>query len=51
MKQKLNFVIMTICITIIAWLFLSFLEVNAKNLDENPQYSKYNAFVLLTEGR
>lgn len=51
MKQKINMIIMIICITIFAWLFLSFMEVNAKNLDKNPHYSKFNAFVLLTQGR
>ena len=39
-----------ICIAISAiillWLFVSFIEVNAKNLE----YNNWNAFVLLTEG-
>lgn len=43
-----------ICIAISAiillWLFVSFIEVNAKNLEPNPQYNNWNAFVLLTEG-
>lgn len=42
-----------ICIAISAiillWLFVSFIEVNAKNLEPNPQYNDWNAFVLLTE--
>ena len=46
-KEKICIAISAI---IILWLFVSFIEVNAKNLEPNPQYNDWNAFVLLTEG-
>lgn len=31
------------------WLFLSWAEVGIKNVNPNPQYSRYNALVLFVE--
>ena len=48
MKKKILNRIMAIIITaIFIWLFTSFIEVNTKNLNENPNYNEYNAFVML----
>ncbi len=43
-------------IALAAWMIFSFVEVNAKNRDHNPDYSHYNLFVVIshydsTEGR
>lgn len=37
------------CCLLLLWMVFSFAEVNAKNLTENPTYSEYNFFVMLTE--
>ena len=33
----------------ILWFTLSFIEIYYKNNYENPEYSKYNCFVIITE--
>ena len=48
--KKREKICMAISAIILLWLFVSFIEVNAKNLEPNPQYNNWNAFVLLTEG-
>lgn len=47
MKKKANIILNTTLIILFAWLLLSFLEVNAKNINIDAQYSKWNAFVVL----
>ena len=47
--KKREKICIAISAIIILWLFVSFIEVNAKNLEPNPQYNNWNAFVLLTE--
>lgn len=37
------------CVLLLLWMAFSFMEVNAKNLTENPTYNDYNFFVLITE--
>jgi hypothetical protein len=39
--------IVTIAVSVfVVWLCGSFLEIGAKNTQENPSYSNYNAFIL-----
>jgi hypothetical protein len=40
----------TISVLLMLWVFFSTIEVNAKNLTPNPQYSDANFFILLTGG-
>ncbi len=47
--QKAGNVLCVFCALLLVWMAVSFLEVNAKNLTENPTYSEYNFFILLTE--
>lgn len=47
--KKAGDVFAVFCALLILWLLVSFVEVNAKNLTENPTYSSYNFFVILTE--
>lgn len=47
MKKKANVILNTTLIILFAWFLLSFVEVNAKNIDANAQYSKWNVFVVL----
>lgn len=42
-------VVLVIGITLILWLFVSWVEIASKNLKPNPEYHKWNAFVLITE--
>lgn len=32
------------------WLFVSWVEIASNNLEPNPTYSSWNAWVLITEG-
>ena len=36
-------------VVFILWFTLSFIEIAYKNNYENPEYSKYNCFVIMTE--
>ena len=47
MKKKANIILNTALIIFFVWLLFSFIEVNAKNINANPQYSEWNAFVVL----
>ena len=47
MKKKANIILNTALIILFAWLLLSFIEVNAKNINTDAQYSKWNVFVVL----
>ena len=35
-----------LCVIFALWLFISFVEVNMKNLTENPVYSCWNLFEI-----
>ena len=47
MKKKANIILNTALIIFFVWLLFSFIEVNAKNINTDAQYSKWNAFVVL----
>lgn len=51
MKKLINTII-TIMVTLsilgIAWFTMSFIEINIKSYEPNPQYSKYNIIVTAT---
>lgn len=47
--KKAGDVFAVFCVLLLLWMVFSFAEVNAKNLTENPTYSDYNFFVILTE--
>lgn len=48
-KRKAGNIVTVFSVLILIWMLLSFMEVNAKNLTENPAYNDYNFFVLITE--
>lgn len=47
--KKAGDIFAVFCVLLLLWMVFSFAEVNAKNLMENPTYSDYNFFVILTE--
>lgn len=47
MKKKANIILNVTLIILFVWLLISFVEINAKNINANAQYSKWNAFVIL----
>lgn len=47
MKKIISDVMVIISIVTLIWIGLSYIEVCAKNLNPNPQYSKYNAIGML----
>lgn len=47
--KKAGDVFAVFCALLILWLLVSFAEVNAKNLTENPTYSDYNFFAIICE--
>lgn len=47
MKKKANVILNVALIILFAWFLLSFVEINAKNIDADANYSKWNAFVVL----
>lgn len=47
MKKKANIILNVTLIILFAWFLLSFVEINAKNINTDAQYSKWNAFVVL----
>ena len=42
----LSWIITIICIVLLLWLGISYIEVISKNLSENPQYWGWNFFQL-----
>lgn len=47
--KKAGDIFAVFCVLLLLWMVFSFAEVNIKNLTENPTYSDYNFFVILTE--
>ena len=45
MKKVISFLM----VGIMAWMFASWVDVVADNLDENPKHSKYNFFCMLVQ--
>lgn len=43
-------VVLVISLSLILWLFVSWVEIASKNLKPNPEYHEWNAFVLITKG-
>ena len=49
MKNKIEKIVTIIFSTVLLWILASFIEVNCKNLSENPTYCPANFFVIITE--
>ena len=49
MKKFIEKTLNALTIILILWICLSFAEINAKNLTDNPTYSDYNALCLLLD--
>ena len=47
MRKWLGRIVCAICALFLLWGVVSFIEVNCKNMGENPTYWKYNMFVVL----
>ena len=45
-KKVAEMIMVVLCIAFILWIVISYLEVNAKNLTENPVYSCWNLFEI-----
>ena len=47
MKRIISTLLLALSITLIIWFGCSYIEVISKNLEPNPEYSKYNFFVVV----
>lgn len=47
--SKLSFAFGCVAALFLVWFALSWFDVVTDNLKENPQHSKYNAFVVLVD--
>ena len=45
-KKVIENVMVILCIAFAVWFLFSFVEVNMKNLTENPVYSSWNFFEI-----
>ena len=45
-KKIVENVMVILCVTFIIWVIISFIEVDTKNLTENPVYSSWNFFKI-----
>lgn len=50
MKNIIWTIIISISMFVLIWFSASYIEVISKNNTENPEYSPYNVFVLITKG-
>ena len=49
MKKALSNIITTVCVILLLWVGISYIDIIADNLSEHPQHSEYNVFCLLLE--
>lgn len=49
LKKMTENILVISAIALILWMGVSYLEIICKNLDDNPQYSKHNIIVNVTE--
>ena len=47
MRKWLGRIVCTVCALFLLWGVVSFIEINCKNMSENPTYWEYNMFVVL----
>lgn len=47
MKKKIEKIAVVLMSAVLLWIFASFVEVNCKNLGENPSYCPANFFVIM----
>lgn len=45
-KKVAKTIMVVLCVAFILWIVMSFVEVNMKNLTENPVYSCWNLFEI-----
>lgn len=45
-KKVLENIVFVLCIAFAVWFICSFIEVNMKNLTENPVYNSWNFFEI-----
>ena len=45
-KKIVENVMVILCVTLAIWFIISFVEVDMKNLTENPVYSSWNFFEI-----
>ena len=49
MKNKIEKIVTVILSVALLWIFVSFIEVNCKNLSEDPSYCPANFFVIINK--
>lgn len=49
MRKWLERIVCAICTLFLLWGLISFIEINCKNMSENPTYWEGNIFVCLME--
>lgn len=47
--KAIEYIIKAIAIIFFTWILLSYIEVVSKNKAPNPEYSEFNAFILISE--
>ena len=45
-KKVIENVMVILCVALAIWFIISFVEVDMKNLTENPVYNSWNLFVV-----
>lgn len=47
--EAIKYIFKAIAVLFFAWILLSYIEVVSKNGHPFPEYSEYNAFILISE--
>lgn len=49
MRKVAKVTLYSVCLAVLLWFFLSWLDIVADNYEPNPHNSPYNVFVLMTQ--
>lgn len=49
MRKVAKVTLYSVCLAVLLWFFLSWLDIVADNCEPNPHHSPYNVFVLMTQ--
>ena len=49
MRKVAKVALCSVCLTVLLWFFLSWLDIVWDNCEPNPHHSPYNVFVLITQ--
>lgn len=49
MRKVAEVALCSVCLAVLLWFFLSWVDIVTDNCEPNPHHSPYNAFVLMTK--